>query len=100
MPTFEQTRGISIDEKFTEFHRKNPKVYQLFKMQVQKALKRGKKRMSAKTIIGFIRWEIYLQTNSNDIFKINDAYTSRYARMFIEDHPRYENIFELRTLRS
>lgn len=100
MATFIQQKGKSIDEKFKEFHEKNPKVYQLFKMQVQKALQRGKKKMSSKTILGFIRWEIYLQTHSNDEFKINDAYTSRYARLFIEDHPQYENIFNLRKLRS
>lgn len=96
---YEQTNGKSIQEKFLEFDKENPLVYELFKGQVLKAITHGKKKISAKTVLGFIRWEIQFQT-IGDIYKINDAFTSRYARKFAEELPKYSNIFHFRNLRS
>jgi hypothetical protein len=60
-------------------------------------------------ILGWIRWEVFLGTQglttvdsegNTRSFKINDAFTSRYARLFLDDHPEYETIFEIRRIRS
>jgi hypothetical protein len=56
--------------------------------------------VSSKQIIGFLRWEVALQIDSKDDFKINDAFTSHYARLFAKDHPEYEDIFNFRELRA
>jgi len=91
--------GKSIQEKFEEFDKENPKVYSIFKQQVLKAISKGKKKISAKTVLGFIRWEIQFQT-TGDIFKINDCFTSRYARKFTAEFTQYKDIFHFRNLRS
>ena len=99
MSTYFEFTGKTIQEKFEEFNNKNPLVYALFKQQVQKAISRGKKKLSAKTILGYIRWNLTLET-TGDEFKINDIYTSRYARKYINEFPEQKEIFELRNLRS
>ena len=109
MSTFTEQSGKTISEAFDEFNKKNPRIYELFKSQVFKAIRLGKKKISSKQLLGFIRWEIFLQTQSDlfttidgekRVFKINDAFTSRYVRVFIDEFPEHENLFEVRRLRS
>jgi hypothetical protein len=106
MPTYSQTTGKNIQDAFEQFNASNPQVYKLFTDQVLRAANAGKKRVSAKQILGHIRWEVFMQTKEptlfNDAkqFKINDAYTSRYSRLFIKNHPEMESIFENRRIRS
>ncbi|MEK0369760.1 MAG: hypothetical protein QQN55_01195 [Nitrosopumilus sp.] len=96
---YQKANGISIQEKFEQFNKENPLVYSLFKQQVLKAISKGKKKISAKTVLGFIRWETQFHT-TGDEYKINDAFTSRYARKFNSDFPEHNEIFHLRNLRS
>lgn len=106
---FINATGKSIDQAFREFHRKNPEVYTKFKEFALKAINSGKKKVSFKLIMNVIRWELFMQTNEDNSvmingdfvrFKINDAYGSRYARLFCKEFPQYENHVELRELRS
>ena len=99
MSTYLKDNGKTIQQKFNEFDNKNPLVYSLFKQQVQKAISRGKKKLSSKTILGFIRWNLTLAT-SGDEFKINDIFTSRYARKYVSQFPEHKDVFEFRILRS
>ncbi|MEY2702806.1 MAG: hypothetical protein RLY43_1444 [Bacteroidota bacterium] len=96
---FEQLNGITIKQGFEKFHAENPRVFDLFVEQVNLALKRGKKKLSAKMIINWIRWNVFLETTDKH-FKINDAYQSYYAREFAKRNPHLSNIFEFRKLRN
>lgn len=101
MGKFEEQTGRSIETAFAEFHAKNPIVYDLFKEQVFRAIRKNRSKISSKQIIGYLRWEVSFQVdNQKDEFKINDAFTSRYARIFVMEHPQYEDIFNFRELRS
>lgn len=105
---YQQATGKSIQEAFDSYHRENPHVYVYFKKLALKAIKLGKKKVSFKLIMNVIRWEIYLKTYEptelpntlQKTFKINDAYGSRYARLFVRDFPHFESYIELRELRS
>ena len=98
---FEQANGKTIKESFDEFDQKNPLVYELFKTQVHRAIRIKKKnKISAKQILGYLRWEVFLRTDAPTGFKINDAYTAHYARKFIDDLPQFRNIFEFRRIRA
>lgn len=90
----------TVNDKFNEFDRANPKVYELFKAKVFEAIRRGKKKTSSKMIINLIRWTYYLETDSDDQFKINDIYTSHYSRKFIREFPEHSHIFEFRKIRK
>lgn len=98
--THEQTKGKTIKESFDEFDSLNPQIYTAFKREVLKAVNCGKKKLSSKAIINYLRWEMFLNTSSTDEFKINDGYTAYYSRKFIEEYPNFENLFEFRKIRA
>lgn len=97
---FQEQTGKSIKESFEEFNKKNPHVYDMFKGQVYRAKSKNRSKVSSKAIINWMRWEVSINTKSADVYKINDAFTSHYARLFIKDHPQYADMFELRELRD
>lgn len=100
MANYQTQHGKSIDEAFIDFHKKNPKVWETFLEQTLRAIRLKRTKISAKHLLGYIRWHVSLQINSKDEFKINDAYTSRYARMFAKKYPQHQDIFNYRDLRS
>lgn len=91
--------GKSIREGFLEFHNSNPHVFEAFEKQALDAIARGRKKLSAKLIINWIRWNEFLRTSDKN-FKINDAFQSYYGRLFESKHPEHEGIFEKRRLRN
>ena len=107
---YHQTTGKSIQSAFEEFHALNPDIYEVFIKMAFDAIRKGKKKISAKLICNVIRWEVFMRTDEPTLFynknnepkrfKLNDAYTSRYARLFVRDYPRYKDYFEWRELRS
>jgi hypothetical protein len=106
---FRENTGKTIQTAFEDFHKKNPKVYEMFKKYALEAIKKGKKKISFKLIMNVIRWEVFMVTDEPTLFnnkgqqtkfKINDAYGSRYARLFVADYPQYKGKIELRSLRS
>ena len=101
MSTFSKTNGLTIKEAFDNFHTTNPQVYSIFQAKAFAAIKMGKTKMSSKLILNVIRWEVFIQTNdANSNYRINDAYTAHYARMFAENNPAYADVFNYRNLRS
>ncbi len=100
MATYREATGKTIDEAFSEFDRENPRIYLRFCELVDKLRAAGVTRTSSKLIINRIRWDLTIETKSEDGFKINDAFTSRYARKYIQQYPEHEGLFEIRQLRS
>lgn len=115
--TYAESTGQSIQQSFEDYHAKYPEVYEHFIRLAFKAIRSGKDKISAKMIINVIRWEIFIKTKNAPLkdspptlfeqgnpdkkeFKINDAYQSRYARLFIKDFPQHADKFEVRSLRS
>jgi len=118
---YAQTTGRTIQQDFEAFDKKHPQVYDKFvdfarvivKHQMEQGIQKKDIRTSSKLIINRIRWEIMTgnikpgqdseKNASNGIyddFKINDAFTSRYARKFAEMNPDWAHIFPVRKLRS
>jgi hypothetical protein len=96
---YKELNGKSIREGFVEFHKENPHVYAEFERQCLTAINIGRKKLSAKLVVNFIRWKKFLDTTDQN-FRINDAYHAYYARLFVEKHPKYKDIFEFRKLRN
>jgi hypothetical protein len=96
---YHDLNGVWIRDGFNKFNKENPHIYQAFERESLKAIEKGREKISAKLIINWIRWNEFL--NSSDLnFKINDAFTAYYSRLFIKIHPQYSNIFEFRKLRN
>lgn len=45
-----------------------------------------------------LRWNMQIERDGD--FKLNNNFRSRYARLIIQEHPEFENFFELRELRT
>jgi hypothetical protein len=110
MSNFFHTNGVSIQKAFENFDEQNPRVWKEYVKRVMLAIAKGKKKISSKLVLNVIRWEVYMETtdgvgyiNENgerQTFRINDAYTSRYARKFQEKFPKHADIFTFRELRA
>lgn len=96
---FQELNGYSIRDGFNAFHADNPQIYQAFEEQALKAIAKGRKKISAKLLINWIRWNEFLNSGDQN-FKINDAYQSYYPRLFVARHPEHADIFEFRKLRN
>jgi hypothetical protein len=98
--SFVEQTGISIATAFRRFDEANPQVYERFKQLAFHLIQKGKRRYSSKTILCVLRYEVDLQTTTDGEYKINDAFTSRYARKFVEEFPEHAEFFEMRELRT
>jgi len=96
---YKELNGISIREGFVKFHNENPHIFEAFEKQVFKARARGKKKISSKLIINWIRWNEFLDSSDKN-FRINDAYQSYYSRLFVDKHPEFIDVFNFRKLRN
>lgn len=88
-----------ITDRFFEFHATNPMVYEFFCQFALRAIAQRRK-VGAKALVERIRWELNFEIQSDDEFKINNDFTSRYARKFVSDFPEYEKFIEIRQLKS
>lgn len=90
-----------IDERFEEFHSKNPQVYaELVRLaRIARAGKHG--RIGIRMLWEVMRWNLLYQTqDQSSSYKFNDHYHSRYARLIQNNEPDLRGVFELRRLRS
>lgn len=90
----------AIDVKFWEYHENNPIVFSAFKMFAEEVKNRGYDHYSAKAIFERVRWHLQFETDSDDGFKINNSYTSRYARLLVNEFPEFEGFFRTRVLKT
>ena len=95
-----ETSGRTIEQDFKAYHDDNPIIYEYFKRYALEAVNSGRGKTSAKLIINRIRWEQYIKHNTLTAYKINDAFTSRYGRLFAEDFPQYAGYLTFRKLRT
>lgn len=86
-----------LKQKWWEWHKKNPHVYELFEKFTFIAINKGHKRLSAWLIVNRIRWETSIETSGDD-FKISNDFIAYYARLFVAYHPEYEGFFQLKRM--
>lgn len=90
-----------IGQKFAAFHRENPRVYAALRELALAAVRRGKKKIGAKALWERLRWDLWIEARDGDDpeFKLNNVFTSRYARLLMESEPELAGAFETRVLR-
>lgn len=79
---------------FKVYHAENPDIYEAFKMYAFQLLASGVVRLSAYLIFERMRFES-LVSGSNR-WRLNNNYRPYYARLFMQDFPEYEGVFEIR----
>lgn len=89
-----------IQEQFEQFDALHPEIYVEFCHIALDLLRRGRVHYGSKAILEIIRYHRILSGKSDiEPFKINNNYSSRYARKLIEEDERFRDFFELRELR-
>lgn len=88
-------KGATIQERFAEFDRANPHVFEALKRLSLDMKRRGFERWSIKAAFEICRWMAALQTVGED-FKLNNDYHALYARKLMAEVPALEGFFELR----
>jgi hypothetical protein len=91
---------LNIDEKFFKYHEKNPHVFDLFYKYTMEVKAKGFDHYSTDAIMHRIRWHRMIETDINERFKMNDNYTSRYARLLVEKYPELDGFFRNRQLKT
>jgi hypothetical protein len=89
-------RNEPLDVRFERFHAMNPHVFTRLVEMAMHLRSRGFERCSAKMIVERLRWEVFLRTKGVDDYKINNSYTSFYARLIMATQPELEGFFEVR----
>lgn len=91
----------SIDARFWAYHRANPEVYERLRSKALRLRRQGFSRYSIKTLVEVLRWEDDVETDDpNTGYRINNVYTSRYARLLMAREPELRGFFETRALHS
>ena len=85
--------NLDFGDKFCAYHEENPHIYESFKSHALRAIG-TKQNFGAKAIFEIIRWNSAI--SGNDGFKVNNNYTSFYARLFELEHPQHEGFFRKR----
>lgn len=89
---------VELDMRFKEFHRDNPHVYNILVRLAREAKTAGKTKISVVLLVQVARWELMFRTKSDDGFKINNSFTSRYARLIMENEADLNGFFDIRRL--
>jgi hypothetical protein len=85
----------SITAKFNRFHQRNPHVYHLI-VDISKRMKRsGIRKFGMKGVFEYLRWQYSMQTQG-ERYRLNNIYTSIYARLVMETEVELKGFFETR----
>jgi len=90
---------MDIQSRFEKYHTDNPIVFDLFEKYARTVMKLGYEKYSAKAICERIRWHMHFDVKDTN-FKLNNNYTSRYARLLASTNPVFADFFRNRNLRA
>ena len=91
----------TIAQRFHEFHERNPELYELLVRLAKRArTNRPGCTIGAKALVERARWEFSFERDEHEDYKINNDYTSRYARLIARQEPGLSDAFEFRRLRA
>jgi hypothetical protein len=98
---------LTIKDKFIDFHKSNPEVYELFEHFTNEAIAAGMTKIGSKFVFERIRWEMMVKTKGAGYcvatkrpLKLNNNFTPWYARLFMAKNRKHIGVFELRTIKS
>lgn len=89
--------GLTLEQRFYAFHQANPQVYARLRDLALASVRRGR-RFGIKALFEILRWQYAMQTDDpTSDYKLNNSYTSFYARLLMEREPELVDYFETRT---
>lgn len=89
-----------LEADFQKFHAANPAVYAELARLARQAVAKGRRRVGIGMLWEVLRWHFWLETKTDEEFKLNNNHRSRYARLLMEREPDLRGVFETRGLKS
>ena len=86
-------------KSFTQYHEENPVIWKQFKKTTLEAISKGFNNYGSKGIFEVIRWN-QGGNIKEDGFKLNNNYTSDYARKFMFEFPNHKEFFRIRKIKK
>ncbi len=80
-----------------DFHDSNPHICDILVKETLRLRYAGVTHISMDKLFGTVRWSEHI-TTVDDKFKMNNNYSSFYARLVMEKEPLIEGMFAIRTL--
>lgn len=90
----------SIQAQFECWRRENPETWDLVRRYAYEALHAGRQRFGIAAIVERVRWHHEIEARNHEPFKLNNNYRSRMVRRLIQEDSRFEDLFEVRELKS
>ncbi|MCX6786863.1 MAG: hypothetical protein NTU85_03580 [Candidatus Kaiserbacteria bacterium] len=92
---------LTIQERFELFHAANPQVYRVLREMALALAAQGQKRIGVKMLWEVLRYRFLVQAVpvGGDEFRLNNVFTSRYAR-WLDAEPGLQGRIELRQLKA
>jgi len=90
---------LTIEERFAQFHSANPHVYAALRELAIAEAERGARRISPKLLFEQLRAGSLATAQSDDPYRLNNIYTSRYARL-LANEPGLMGRIPTRTLKA
>ena len=88
---------LTIAERFALFHEANPHVADALEHLAGQWLARHQ-RVGMKAITEALRWRTGIETTDSSPWRLNNNYTSLYARLLLDRHPEWAGRIETRAL--
>ena len=98
--TLDFLKPITKAEKFAQFHTDNPHVLAELETLTRELISHGTEKFGIALIYEQLRWRYLVTQDRHSARKLNNDYRSHYARLIIERHPEWTDLFEIRHLRS
>ena len=95
-PDYPET--ASTTELFAEYHRRNPAVYRALRSLALDLRSRGRKHFGMKGLFEVLRWHSARYSNEDEPLKLNNLFTSYYARLMIHHEPSLRSFFRVRRM--
>jgi hypothetical protein len=87
----------TIEQRYAEFNARNPHVFTQLETLARAAFNIGRRRIGIKHLFEVLRWNHYFNTRGEK-WKLNNNYTSLYARDLLAKHPEWKGLFQTRKL--
>lgn len=87
----------SITSRFKRFHRANPEVYfSLVKLARDMRHRNSGRKIGMKMLFEVLRWNHFLNTASDEEFKLSNDFTAPFARLIMLKEQDLQGAFNLR----
>jgi hypothetical protein len=83
----------SIAQRFARFHADNPQVYSMLVSLARDLRTRRPRKLGIKMLFEVLRWQYYVQTDTDEEYKLSNDFTAPYARLIMEREPDLQGAF-------